>query len=315
LKTILLSLSCLLGIVSCSPDFPIYKPIMPHKGFTENVFVIVMDGARYHETLGDDSLQYIPLLGTLMSQATVCNNFFNTGKTLTNPAHACMTTGFYQYIDNSGIHLPTKPSLMQYMIEGHPEDSSRAWVIASKGKLSVLGNTSDDVYHDKYVPKINVGSSGNGGDNRTDEATLSIVKTVVSKYKPKLTYILYKEPDESGHTGNWDNYTTAIKKTDSIIYQTVTCILLDPHYQNNTAIFIVNDHGRHNDSNGGFINHGDDCTGCQHIMCMAIGPDFKQGVQITNTYQLTDLAPTIAAMLGIPLPSCQGIVMEAIFKE
>src|SRR5688572_13032990 len=81
---------------------------------TENVFIVVMDGARFSETWGDPIRRYIPrLAGELAPAGAVAARFYNAGPTYTNAGHAALTTGFYQEINNNGQELPEKPSIFQ----------------------------------------------------------------------------------------------------------------------------------------------------------------------------------------------------------
>ena len=81
-------------------------------------------------------------------------------------------------------------------------------------------------------------------------------------------------------------------------------------------MFVTNDHGRHLDSiAGGFSSHGDDCKGCRHINFFACGPDFKQGVIISQKRELIDISATIAELFQFSMPTSKGNVMEELFKK
>ena len=77
---------------------------------TENVVMIVVDGARYSESWGDPTHANIPNLDSLKSEGVFFPNFFNCGDTRTVPGHTALTTGVYESLDNIGFDTPTNPS-------------------------------------------------------------------------------------------------------------------------------------------------------------------------------------------------------------
>ena len=48
------------------------------------VVLVIIDGARYSETLGDTSSSFVPAMRRLSSQGIVIDSFFNNGWTVTN---------------------------------------------------------------------------------------------------------------------------------------------------------------------------------------------------------------------------------------
>lgn len=304
------------ALYSCQRD-PNLKTIIPYQANkVENAIVIVMDGARYSETCGDSSLQYISLLYNYFKEyGVICTNFHNQGKTLTVPGHTAITTGHYQYLlDNLGILLPEKPSMFQYYIEQHGGDTTRGMIVTSKGKLHVLANSEADAYKNKLQPIHFCGVDGSNFDYANDSTTRTKAIQWLRKYKPNLSLIQFKEPDYSGHAHNWEAYLQGIKSTSEYIMDIIRFVNQDSFYSNNTAIFITNDHGRHLDSEGGFSSHGDNCEGCRHIFLMAVGPTIKQQYMCNKPYELIDISATIASMLQFQMPSTEGKVMVDLLK-
>jgi len=61
---------------------------------------VVIDGTRYSETFGADSL-YIPhIWSQLRPFGTIWINFYNDGLTKTDLGHTAIATGAWQKIDN-----------------------------------------------------------------------------------------------------------------------------------------------------------------------------------------------------------------------
>ncbi len=309
---ILLSL-ILIGLNSCSKKDAISNP-QPEAYFTKKVILIVMDGARYSETWGDSEHQYIPYLSNnIAPKGCVSNVFYNNGPTYTSPGHLAMLSGQYYNLNNGGAELPPFPSIFQYFNKTYPNKSS--WLIASKDKLEVLTNTSDTSYNNMYLANTDCGISGLGSGYREDSVTLYNSLNILSTNKPDLTLINFRNPDYTAHANDSLGYLNQIQVIDSFINEIFNFIETDPSYKNKTTIFITNDHGRHDELNGGFQNHGDNCEGCRHIMFFAYGPDFYRGRNINTHYELINIAPTISELIGFELPNSNGLVMWNLFKN
>jgi hypothetical protein len=309
----------LLAIVAaaCKPD-PNLDNHFPHLGInTKHVFLIIMDGARYSETEGDISHSNIEQIHTYFAaNGCIGTKHYNKGKTLTNPGHATMCTGEYQQIDNAGEMLPSLPSIFQYYNKTYPGNTNKTWVVASKDKLEVLGNTSYDSFHNQHQPNTNCGNSGSSSGYRADTTTLRIAKNIALQHQPNLMLLQFKEPDPTGHSGNWQAYLNQIKTTDSLIMNFINYINTLPNFRDSTAFIVTNDHGRHLDSVAtGFTSHGDSCEGCQHIMLYASGPDFKKSSIINTPYQQPDIATTIASLLNFGMPTSRGSLMLDLFAR
>ena len=92
--------SVVLLFLSCSKDVPVtsYK--------TQNVIVVVVDGARFSETWGEPTHQYIPHRSAMLAQGVFCSNFYNNCVTSTTPGHTSICTGVCQNINNAGAEYP-----------------------------------------------------------------------------------------------------------------------------------------------------------------------------------------------------------------
>jgi len=283
---------------------------------TENIIVLVIDGARYSETWGDPEHRFIPVTaGELAGEGVINTQFYNNGPTYTLAGHTSITTGFYQEIDNSGAVLPDHPSVFQYWNREVAAPSEQSWIITSKDKLAVLTNCQDTAFKYCYMPSCNCGVNGPGSGYRDDSLTLEVVFNVLKEKKPHLLLINLRDPDYSAHTTNWKYYIQGIQKTDRYAGQLLKFIRTNPYYKDKTTLFVTNDHGRHLDSiPGGFSSHGDQCEGCRHIFLYAYGPDFKKGVITDVKRELPDITATISELLHIHMANDSGKVMRELFK-
>ena len=221
---------------------------MEKKYKTKYVIVLVVDGPRYSETWGDTGHQYIPFMHNVLApQGVVHNQFYTQGETHTTSGHTALSTGIYQSINNSGQELPIRPSFFQHWLKQHPEDKSLAWIIASKDKLEVLSNCTEYGWKDKFRPSVDCGNAGLATGYRHDSITHMKVLSTLQNSHPNLLLVNYREPDFSGHTGNWKGYLKGILKTDEYVHDIWQFIQNDPFYKDNTTLFVTNDHGRHLD--------------------------------------------------------------------
>ncbi|MFN4911320.1 MAG: alkaline phosphatase family protein [Flavobacteriales bacterium] len=279
---------------------------------SENLVIIVMDGARYSETFGDTSHAYIPLLwNSMRDSGVIFTEFYNQGTTFTMNGHVAMTTGFYQEIPNDGTMLPNYPSLFQYWNKKNDPSGAQSWLICSKDKLEVLGNTNDYRFKNQYLPSSDCGNAGNGSGYRSDSITFLRALSCLENQKPNLLLVNFKEPDFSGHTGNWNAYVEGIQKTDAYAFQLWQYLQTDPHYKGKTTFLFTNDHGRHDYD---FKNHGDQCQGCKHLFLYAEGPDFRKGATVNQPYSLVDLHATCKELLHLLEAQSTGKVIQELFK-
>ena len=299
-------------LCSCLHDSPVN---MPSVYKTKYVFIVVMDGARYSESWGEPTQQYMPNIKNLALQGVMCTSFWNDGQTVTVPGHTAMTTGNYQVINNGGWETPSYPSIFQYYLSQHLKPASDAWVITSKDKLEVLSNCLDSSWAGRSRPRTDCGVNGLFTGYREDSVTYAHLIDTISVYHPHLVLVNFKHPDMAGHANNWIDYLQQTKKVDQYIGGLWSYLQNDPVYAGNTTLFVTNDHGRHlNGIYNGFVSHGCDCKGCRRIFLLAIGPDCKTNYIETEHYSLVDIPSTVAKLLKFEFTSGQGKPMTTILK-
>lgn len=282
---------------------------------TQNVIIIVMDGPRFSETFGDYTKQNIPNQQRMYSRGVLLGNFNNNGTTNTDSGHDAICTGNYENLENTGQALPQNPSIFQQYLKATGKPAEKAWVVASKDKLAILGNCQESSWKSEYMPRTDCGVNGLFTGYRSDDTTFQHAKNVISTYHPNLMLINFKDPDYFGHSNQWGQYLGAIKKTDEYIKALYEFIENDNIYKGKTTVIITNDHGRHlTGTADGFMNHGDDCLGCRHIEFLALGPDFKQGTGIDQPYEQIDISATVAKLLHFNMDYGKGKVIDAIFR-
>jgi arylsulfatase A-like enzyme len=255
------------------------------------------------------------LCDSLKHEGTFYAQFKNNGPTFTVPGHTAIVTGNYQRISNAGTALPKQPNIFQYFLQATGKDSSAAYVVASKGKLDVLVNTSHKKWHDKYVASTYCGPNGNGlGYGRDDKTFAKVTELVQSTNPPQLMLINLLAVDVYGHANNWDKYLESITQSDQYAAQLWQMIQQNPVLKDQTTLMITNDHGRHLDGvRSGFVNHGCWCEGCRHISLLVLGPDTPKGVIVEKEAEMIDISKTISGIFQFQMPSSKGRFLNAAF--
>lgn len=305
-----LSICSLYFVASCQSD-KIQETFQ-----TENVIIIVIDGARYSESWGDPTHANIPHLDSLKSEGVFFPNFTNCGITRTVPGHAALLTGVYESLDNNGFDIPTNPSVFQCWAEKYDSPSTDSWVITSKDKLEVLGNCARSGWKGQFLPRTHCGVNGEGLSSgyQDDSSTVAQGLSILETHHPKLVLFNLREPDFSGHGGVWSEYLAGLQASDRYVKQIMDFIKNDPTYAGKTTVFITSDHGRHSDGvDEGFVGHGDRCDGCQLIGMLAIGPDFTPGEVVETNYSQIDIPATIARMLRFRMKNSEGRRIKELF--
>ena len=270
--------------------------------YSQNVIVVVIDGARYTETFGGTGT-YIPhLYNDLKPSGYLYNNFridYPSGLTSTCPGHAAIETGTWQPIANDGTERPTNPTIFEYIRKEDENLQSDCYAVTGKDKLDILTYSDFSGYGSSY------GGTWVGDNNKDDALTYSKVISVMQNYSPKILVINFAEVDAAGHSGVENNYHTALTNVDNLVYQLWQHILVGNYgyTTSNTTFFITNDHGRHTTD---FSGHGDGCEGCTHIMLLALGRNVTPGIVNNDLHYQIDLAPTIGDLLNFSTPHASG---------
>ena len=289
----------------------IATPISAAPGYkTRHVLVITMDGTRLVETFGNPSHKLIPRLwNELRPQGTIYSSFLNTGITVTRQGHSTIASGTWQRVPNGGPRL-TRPTFFEYLREEKGLPAGAAWAIFGKGSYSFAPYSSFPTYGKAYAPESAIGL---GEAEEGDEHVLAKVKEVINRDHPILTFINLGCTDHFGHGEDFSRYTQAVVTADKVIAEIWAAVQADPQMRGTTTLIATNDHGRHDDTHGGYRGHGDTCAGCQRLMFLMIGPDTRAGAVVEQEGTLIDICPTVGELLGFQTPLAEGRVLQEAF--
>ncbi len=279
---------------------------------TENVFIVNIDGLRYTEGFGAGRTNMPFVWDSLRPRGAIYTELYNTGITVTNAGHSTITAGVRQLLQNNADTLlspvrPREPSVAEYYrrYKGAP---ATAAVFVSGNPAWRYPVSTYPGFGDTWAPTIRQ-------TKEDDLETWDSVQAVISRYHPKLCYVLFGEVDLAGHTGDTAYYIGAIRQADSLTWQLWTRLQADTIYRNRTTLILTTDHGRHDDAHGGWKNHGCSCRGCRHLIFLAVGPEIIADTMITVIHDQIDIAPTIGCLLGFPTPLAQGSAMTEMFMK
>jgi len=125
---------------------------------TRHVVIVVIDGARWTETLGDPTLTWHPRMGhDLAAIGAQPGLFQNVGVTNTMPGHAAILTGTLQNILNDGTERPHKPTLFEVLRKQKGTPDSLVRIVAYKAKLAAEAYSDDPAYGAAYGATVHAG--------------------------------------------------------------------------------------------------------------------------------------------------------------
>jgi hypothetical protein len=266
---------------------------------TRHVVIVVIDGGRYSETLGDTTFANEPRQGLLLAPRGCRGVSWNQGLTVTNPGHAAILSGAYQDLENDGSERPYLPTLFEYYRAATGAPAAQTWFLSDKTKLAVMSYSDHPDYGATLGARVDAGRP-------TDLAVVAKAESILVADRPAILAMNLAQTDISAHSGSWPAYLNSLQAADSLVYDLWAKIEADTGLAGRTTLFVTNDHGRHDDAHGGFQNHGDGCAGCRRVQMLALGPDFKSGVVSPADMQPVDIAPTVGLLLGFPLPFATG---------
>ena len=272
-----------------------------------HVILVIIDGARYSETLGDSAARFVPHMRQLSMEGTVIDTFLNDGVTVTNRGVPAIWSGSWSApVPFGNTQYMLVPSVWEYYRKAAGADTTQAMYI-----MKWLSTPWLMSYHPEYGPSYWPWYMLQGS---SDSDVWQNARDKLQTYHPALCVVYFADVDHEGHSGVWDNYVRAVTIADSLVGEAWALVQADSVLRDRTTLIVTNDHGRHLDGVGtGFVGHGDDCWGCRHIMLLAVGNAVKPGYRSAQRRTIPDIVPTIGSVLGFPTPYVSGSSMDEIF--
>ncbi|HJN74268.1 MAG TPA: alkaline phosphatase family protein [Myxococcota bacterium] len=302
-----------------------------------SVIVIVVDGVRVEESLSEEVSELSGLAGRdhwpgiwseLAPHGTVLTNVRNQGTTITAPAHATMFTGARIPLGNMavdegvGLYRPERPTIVEEARRQLDLDADEVMVMANQSLISPMTWSMMPGYGEELGATWFhvVSSPGSERPAPEDSQVFSTLERQLEAGEPRLVVANLKAVDRVGHYGDGvEDYLEAVEKVDGPLVSLWAHIQDDPSYAGNTVLIVTSDHGRHRLGDPGgddyWRNHGTAVEGDRQIPVILLGAGVEAGIEDDTPYALSDLAPTVAALLEIDLPWAEGLPMNVALVE
>ncbi len=316
LKTTFLAFGLVVCIVGCQqnqPETPSYTGSIEGAPGS-NVILITLDTARtdHFGCYGGDP-DVTPIIDSRMAQKGIRFSAAYATAPITLPSHASMLTGLYPY--NHGVRANGSFALgeeFQTLASVFKETGYSTGAFISAAVLTKrYGLARDfDVYDDDL-------SQSNQPQNRlvparpgnfTIDAALQWIRSR-DRERPFFCWIhLYdphaphNPPPEFAARFPEDPYTAEIAFSDSLVGRVLDEIKAE-QIQKETYVTVISDHGEalgeHNERSHGILLH----QATTSIPWLLVGPGIPEGAVISNPTTCADIAPTLAALAGVPAPN------------
>lgn len=281
-------------------EYPAYTDPnkLPPKALAKRVVVVVVDGCRKERLYEADA----PFLHKLMREGTVFEQMETIYPARTVTCFSSMFTGTYPR--EHGIK-----SNMVWDLGVKVESIFR--VLEKQGRKGVLFGCAHliDAFG-KYVESFTAVAH----NDVVDRMIMEQAKTIYARENPDLFVVQMIAVDQTGHSRGvlYPEYLQKIKEADALIADFHSW-LSERGEIDDTAFIVMADHGQGN----GIGGHGHLDEGERFVPFFLHGPMIRRGVKIPELHSIVSVAPTISALLGVPLPdhSRGPILHEAFIKR
>lgn len=288
---------------------PLYTP--PVDDGAPRAVLIVIDGARYTETLGDPERAHVPNLARLAQEGCAPGPILNQGTTITPFGLASLHTGIWDAWGkkaSTGEGYFYRPTHWEYYRrQNDAPESDALWVLPGYNWSSIWKPSYDKNYGPSYWPTIVAEGDGDV------EVTGAFARALL-EHKPHFAVLYLADVDGAGHSGIWSTYIEAIETADRMVGEVWELLQSNEPYAGHTTLFVTSDHGRHDDAHGGFEGHGCSCDGCRQVTFLAIGPSISADCMPNRSWELVDIVPSLGRLLSFEPDQSDGEPMSGLYS-
>jgi hypothetical protein len=267
------------------------------KALNQKVIVIVVDGMRKERFEEANA----PFMKKLRAEGTEYAQMETVYPARTVVCFSSMFTGTYPREHGIRSNMVWRLGIRVESIF----DSLRK--VGKKGRLLGIAHLIDSMGDD--VESVTAVMHNDVADRNIIERA----KKIMAEQNPDLLVAQLIGVDQTGHSRGvlYDDYTQKIAEADQLIEEFVGW-LEERGMMANTTLIICADHGQAD----GIGGHGHLDEGERYVPFFLHGPTIEAGRRIDEKHSLVSMAPTLAYLLGAPLPShSRGPVLTEAVKH
>ena len=254
-----------------------------------SVTLILIDGLR-----PDGLLQaHTPTLDLLIASGAHTLSARTVMPSITLPCHVSLFLGVPPEQHGVTTNL-WKPR--QYTADSNPAPTGLVEALKAAGKVTAFFYNWEELRDVSRPDSLSASFFLNGSKDPHGTGDLELAELAagwLASHPVDFAFIYLGYTDTAGHDYGWmsEHYLMAIANTDRCIDNLLSVLPEDG------TLIVTSDHGGHDQS------HGTDCDEDMIVPFIICGPGIPAGYRIEHPVNITDIAPTIASLLGILPPS------------
>ncbi len=291
------------------------------------VVIVVLDGARLDETLGDGAsdlagtatADLLPeLRARLLPHATRVTGARNLGIPITTESHTELFTGLRQDLATfppgiGGRYRSDVPTIFEAVRARRGLAADQVPMLVNTVLVEDLAWSAWPGLGEAFGATHHFRTDDEGRD-LDDPVVLGDLRDWLATHDTHLAFTNLHAIDLDAHTGDADAYLDRVRAVDAPLAELWAWLEATPPYAGTTTLVVVADHGRHRDESfEDWSGHGDQCDGCRDVPLLFAGPGIRDGAVVEADASLADVAATVAWILEAPLPMGRGRVLTEIF--
>jgi uncharacterized protein (DUF1501 family) len=166
---------------------------------------------------------------------------------------------------------------------------------------------------ERYIlDELTRGSVELRGPNSADAKAVRVARNLLTIFEPRLVGVVLQQADVAH--GSYNAYVEVIRQNDAAIGELWRAVRADPELADSTAFVVVPEFGRDADLNSRrVLDHGDGSDDLNHVAAVCWGPDFRRGLEVTETVRTIDVTTTLCELFGARARFSRGKRLPRLF--